>query len=194
MSQHAPNILSNMPPDGTRHATDTATDMSSTLRATVEEAAKILSTSENAVRKRIERGTLPSEKLDGVRYVLLLDSDMPQHVADTASDSVTDMSAGMSHDLASMQAHLESMQEQVSYLKAVIQTRDEELRRKDHIIAALTERIPELEAPREVSSGAREGHVTASEGADKGKVVPPEQHETSQRRERSWWRAVFGLE
>src|SRR5215217_8972724 len=162
MSQHAPNILSNMPPDGTRHATDTATDMSSTLRATVEEAAKILSTSENAVRKRIERGTLPSEKLDGVRYVLLLDSDMPQHVADTASDSVTDMSAGMSHDLASMQAHLESMQEQVSYLKAVIQTRDEELRRKDHIIAALTERIPELEAPREAPSEPPESPVSSS--------------------------------
>jgi hypothetical protein len=30
-----------------------------------------------------------------------------------------------------------------------VATRDEELRRKDHIIAALTERIPELEAPSE---------------------------------------------
>jgi hypothetical protein len=37
------------------------------------------------------------------------------------------------------------MQEQVCYLKAVIHTRDEELRRKDHIIAALTELIPELQ-------------------------------------------------
>ena len=83
------------------------------------------------------------------------------------------------------------MQEQVSYLKAVVQTRDEELRRKDHIIAALTERIPELEAPREAASEAREGHVTASEGADKGST-PPEQQETSQRR--SWWRAFFGVE
>src|SRR5215208_3654617 len=177
MSQHAPNIPSNMPPDGTRHATDTATDMSSTLRATVEEAAKILSTSENAVRKRIERGTLPSEKLDGVRYVLLLDSDIPQHVADTASDSVTDMSAGMSHDLSLMQAHLDSMQEQVSYLKAVVQTRDEELRRKDHIIAALTERIPELEPPREASREARETPRTASEEpSGTSPPLPNEEH------------------
>jgi excisionase family DNA binding protein len=188
MSQHAPNIPPDMSHDRTRHADDTVTDMSSPLRATVEEAARILGTSENAVRKRIERGTLPSEKVDGVRYVILLDSDMPQHAADTAGDSVADMS----HDLALMQAHLDSMQEQVSYLKAVIHTRDEELRRKDHIIAALTERIPELEAPREASSEAREDHVTASEGAAKGNV--PEQHETAQRRERSWWRAFFGLE
>ncbi len=189
MSQHAANIPPNMPHDGIRHATDTAADMSSPLRATVEEAAKILGTSENAVRKRIERGTLASEKLDGVRYVLLLDSDMPQHATDTAGDSATDMSP----DLALIQSHLDSMQEQVSYLKAVIHTRDEELRRKDHIIAALTERIPELEAPREASSAseAREGHVMASEEADKGKA-PPEQQEPSQRR--SWWRAFFGLE
>jgi excisionase family DNA binding protein len=161
--------------------------MTSSLRATVEEAAKVLGTSENAVRKRIERGTLSSEKVDGVRYVLLFDSDRPQHAIDTAVDSATDMS----HDLALIQSHLDSMQQQVSYLKAVIQTRDEELRRKDHIIAALTERIPELEAPREARSEAREGHVMASEEADKGKA-PPEQQEPSQRR--SWWRAFFGLE
>jgi excisionase family DNA binding protein len=191
MSQHTANIPPNMPQDRTRHATDTADDMSALLRATVEEAAKILGTSENAVRKRIERGTLPSEKVDGVRYVLLLDSDMPQHADDTAGGSVTDMSTGMPHDLSLMQAHLDSMQEQVSYLKAVVQTRDEELRRKDHIIAALTERIPELEAPREARSEARAGHVTTSEGADKGEI-PSEQQEPAQRR--SWLRAFFGLE
>src|SRR5215212_10367843 len=105
MSQHASNIPPNMSPGETRHVNDTVNDMSSPLRATVEEAAKILGTSENAVRKRIERGTLPSEKVDGVRYVLLLDTDMPQHAADSATD--------MSHDLALMQAHLDSMQEQV---------------------------------------------------------------------------------
>src|SRR5215211_5118294 len=121
MSQHAANVPPNMPHDGTRHVNDTVNDMSSPLRATVEEAAKILGTSENAVRKRIERGTLPSEKVDGVRYVLLLESDMPQHAADTAADLATDMS----HDLALMQAHLDSMQEQVGYLKSVVHTREE---------------------------------------------------------------------
>src|SRR5215213_8233351 len=178
MSQHAPNIPTNMPNDRTRHVNDTVNDMSSPLRATVEEAAKILGTSENAVRKRIERGTLPSEKVDGVRYVLLLESDMPQHAADTAADSATDMS----HDLALMQAHLDSMQEKVGYLKAVIHTRDEELRRKDHIIAALTERIPELEAPRETSRSARTPSVDTGE-------VPSE--EKPRPMQRSWLHRFF---
>ena len=85
------------------------------------------------------------------------------------------------------------MQEQVGYLKAVVQTRDEELRRKDHTIAALTERIPELEPPREAPREAREAHVIASEEVDKGSsTTPPEQQEPSQRR--SWWRKFFGLE
>jgi len=176
-----------MPHDGTRHVNDTVTDMSSPLRATVEEAAKILGTSENAVRKRIERGTLPSEKVDGVRYVLLFDSDMPQHATDTAGDSVTDMPTDMPHDLALMQAHLDSMQEQVSYLKAVVQTRDEELRRKDHIIAALTERIPELEPPREASREARESPRTTSEEPSATSPPPDEEHP-------SWWKRFFGLQ
>ncbi len=188
MSQHAPNIPPDMPHDGTRHATDTVTDMSSPLRrATVEEAAKILGTSENAVRKRIERGTLPSEKVDGVRYVLLLDSDMPQHAADTADDSVTDMSANVSHDIALMQAHLDSMQEQVGYLKAVIHTRDEELRRKDHIIAALTERIPELEPAREEVSEQRESPTADSEEASGTSPSPDGERP-------SWWRQFFGFQ
>ena len=180
MSQQAPNLPPNMPHDETRHATDTAADMPPPVRATVEEAAKILGTSENALRKRIERGTLPSEKVDGVRYVLLLDSHMPQHADDAAADTAADMS----HDLALMQAHLDSMQEQVGYLKAVVQTRDEELRRKDHIIAALTERIPELEAPRETSRSAR----TPSVDTGKGEVPSEEKPRPTQR---SWLHRFF---
>ena len=58
---------------------------------------------------------------------------------------------------------------------------------RPNIIAALTERIPELETAQE----PRKGHVTASEEGYKG-TAPPEQQEPSQRR--SWWRAFFGLE
>jgi hypothetical protein len=183
MPQHAPNTAHNR----TQHATDTASDMSPPVRATVEEAAKILDTSENAVRKRIERGTLASEKVDGVRYVLLLDSDMPQHAKDTADDTGTDRSG----DLALMRAHLDSLQEQVSYLKAVIQTRDEELRRKDHLLAAMTERLPELEPPRE----AREAPQTPSDDPYLTPAPPtPETPVSGAQPKRSWWRALFGAE
>src|SRR5215203_536368 len=189
MSQHASNIPPNMPHDGTRYATGTVGDMSAPLHATVEEAAKILGTSENAVRKRIERGTLPSEKVDGVRYVLLFDSDMPQHATDTAGDTVNDMSTGMPADLSLMQAHLDSMQEQVSYLKAVVQTRDEELRRKDHIIAALTERIPELEPP----ASTEQRDVPESAPAPQAGAETPSDAESSQEptQRRSWLSRFF---
>jgi hypothetical protein len=66
-------------------------------------------------------------------------------------------------------------------------TRNEELRRKDHIIAALTERIPELEA----SPDSREGPVTVTEDTDKS-TAPLEQQEPVERP--SWWRKFFGLE
>jgi excisionase family DNA binding protein len=186
MPQHASNIPYDTPHRVTQHATDTAADMAKPLRATVEEAAKLLATSENALRKRIERGTLRSEKVKGVRYVLLFDSDMPQHTG-TAADSVTDMS----HDIALMQAHLDSMQEQAGYLKSVIQTRDEELRRKDHIIAALTERIPELEAAPNGSPEAREAPQTVSE-EPASTSSPPGPRSPEERP--SWWRRFLGLE
>jgi hypothetical protein len=62
--------------------------------------------------------------------------------------------------------------------------RDRENRR---IIAVLTSRIPELEAPSE----PREAHMTLAEGEDRGARVPPEPQEPAERR--SWlYRFFFG--
>jgi len=83
----------------------------------------------------------------------------------------------------------------VEFLQEELKRREdvhvEENRRKDTIIAQLTQRIPELESPREASHEPREGPVTASEEGDKAST-PLEQQEPSQHR--SWWRAFFGLE
>jgi len=57
---------------------------------------------------------------------------------------------------------------------------------RPNIVGGLTERIPELEIAQE----PREGHVTASEEADKG-TAPSEQKDGSARR--SWWRVFLGL-
>jgi hypothetical protein len=84
------------------------------------------------------------------------------------------------------------MQEQAGYLKSVIQTRDEELRRKDHIIAALTERIPELEAAPNGSPEAREAPQTVSEEPASTSSSPPGPRSHKERP--SWWRAFLGLE
>ena len=142
-------------------------------RVTVKEAAEILNISPDAVRARIKRETLPKEKgEDGTVYVVLDDGG--------THDWSTDPSA----DLALMQAHLDSIQEQVEYLKEVIATRDEELRRKDHLLAALTERIPAIEPPEDEGTEQRESVVTASDDEPKG-AVPPESEKLS------WWRRIF---
>jgi excisionase family DNA binding protein len=109
------------------------TDMSGTdpeyQRVTVEDAARILGISENAVRKRIERGSLRSERDGDTRYVLL-DDDMSRHARN------------MSADMPLMQEHLDSLHDQIAFLRG-------ELERKDAILMSLTQRIPELEAPSE---------------------------------------------
>ncbi len=136
------------------HATDTPT----TRRVPVEEAAKLLGITANAVRKRIERGTLRSEREGDTRYVLL-EADMPK--------SATGMSSGMPADIALVQAYLDSMRDQVDYLKTVIAARDEEIRRKDHLLAAALERIPAIEASSEPQnsdlSGSEEKNAAAQE-------------------------------
>lgn len=68
-------------------------------------------------------------------------------------------------------------------------TRNEELRRKDHVIAALSERIPELSAPT-ASQEAPEAPERANE--EPFNTYPLEPQERPQRR--SWWREFFGLE
>src|SRR5215212_9077128 len=153
-------------------------DMTTSGHVTVEEAARLLDVSVDAVRKRIERGTLRSEKVGKTRYVFLDDIMIQQDSDRTRHDSSPDSDRTV-HD-SDIAALLASMQDQIDTLKQELEDRKEEARRKDAILMTMAQRIPELEAPREASSEEREGHETASEGADKSKV-PSEQQEPTQR-------------
>jgi excisionase family DNA binding protein len=158
---------------------------------TVQEAARRLGVKEDAIRKRMQRGTLEHEKdpEDGRVYVFL------DATLDGSQDTAQDTSEDTSYD-----ALVETLRDQVSYLKAVIQTRDheleartEELRRKDHIIAALTERIPELEP----AAGTRESPESTGEPSDtpeprSASEEPQEPSPERSQEERSWWRRIFG--
>ena len=147
-------------------------------RVTVAEAAARLGVKEQAIRKRIQRGTLTYDKDDDGRVYVYLDME------DRATG--TDADAGIN-------TLLQSLQDQVVYLRQEAEDWKEEARRKDTIIMSLTQRIPELEAPREASSELREAPVSDSEGADKGTAFS-ETQKPSERRKRSWWREFFGLE
>jgi excisionase family DNA binding protein len=171
----------------TKHDTDMASNMTSpdanmTMSGyvTVEEAARLLDVSVDAVRKRIERGTLRSEKVRKTRYVLLDDVMPPQDNDRTRHDSGYD--ADRTRQDADMTDLLASMQDQIDTLKRELEDRKEEARRKDAILMTMAQRIPELEAPSEPPQSP----VTSSK--EQGKETTPEQEK------RSWWRAFFGLE
>ncbi len=84
---------------------------------------------------------------------------------------------------------VESLQGQVEYLKGVVATRDEEIRRRDHnIIAGLVERVPALEAPRDERDG-RETPAAEPEGAEPRPATGGAQEGA----QRSWlYRFFFG--
>ena len=144
-------------------------------RVTVAEAAQLLNLSAEAVRSRVQRGTLPSVKVDGTVYVLL---DVAQTRPDVAQ---TDERVGTQTHLSGDQTEfIASLQGQIDWLRR-------EVERKDTLLMSLMQRIPELEPPPE----PREAPVTASEEPH-STHAPPESQEPSQRR--SWWRAFLGLE
>ena len=147
----------------------------------MQEAASRLGVTVDAVRGRIKRGTLSSQKdEDGTVYVLLGEGDQPPGQSDAAPRPAADQPE-----------LVEVLQEQNEYLRLQLEVWQEEARRKDHIIAALAERIPAIEASQEAAAEATERPVTASESADRG-VGRDEPQKPSERR--SWWREFFGLE
>jgi excisionase family DNA binding protein len=136
---------------------------------TVSEAARVLGITEAAVRARINRGKLESEKVGNTVYVRL-DSD------------ATPVNAG------DQTALVEALRDQVSMLKQQLNTEQAasgELRR---IIAALTSRIPELEAPRQ------EPPEAPTEGTEQPVRVQSQAavgRQAQEDAERPWWRRIF---
>ncbi len=140
-------------------------------RVTVAEAAVRLGVKEQAIRKRIQRGTLAYDK----------DEDGRVHVYLDPEDGATGAANGIDTSIDTLVQHL---QEQIMHLRQEAEDWKEEARCKDTIIMSLTQRIPELEAPTE-SRGAPD---TVGEGTAKG-TAPPESQEPSQRR--SWLHRFF---
>src|SRR5215203_6638871 len=147
-------------------------------RFTVAEAAEVLQLSAEAVRSRIKRGSLQSAK-DGNTVYVLLDAEQARPTPAQTSDQTM--------------ALIASLQDQVAYLRGELARREdthlEESRRKDSIIAALTQRIPEIEAPREPSEAPepRESAETVEEQQGRGPATGGAQEGM----QRPWWRRVL---
>jgi hypothetical protein len=128
----------------------------------VPDAARALGISPEAVRNRLSRGTLDSERESGTVYVLI-DRDMVRHTEDIPNDS-----PGESHALISeMHARIESLERQLDQER-------EANRENRRIIAAALERIPpQLEAPRESPEAAETVEEAPEEASPRSDKASP---------------------
>jgi hypothetical protein len=151
----------------------------------VQEAAGMLGTSVDAVRKRIRRGTLRSEREDGRVYVWV-DGDPDAH-APPYREAPHDVQDESRPAVEAKEAHIAALEGRIGSLEKQLDVRAEELRRKDHIIAGLVERVPALEPPSEAREAPQPAPETTGGEEDREGEGGPENG--SQRR--SWWRRLF---
>jgi hypothetical protein len=162
---------------GEEHRTYHWGDQPANQRLTVAQAAEVLGITEGAVRSRIKRGTLPTTKESGTVYVLLGGGTSQANQAPN-----TGVPADQSPEL------LEALRDQIRDLREQLGQANERDRENRRIIAALTSRIPAIEAP-------QEGSEAPSEATEQpGRVGPQTEVEGAQEpaQPRPWWRRMFG--
>ena len=147
-------------------------------RLTVAQAAAALGITEGAVRSRIKRGTLPIAKEGGTVHVLLgggtsLANQTPN----------TSVPGDQSELIASLQDQIRYLREQ---LDAERQTRTEERRRHDTVVAQLASKIPAIDAP----SDERESPETV-EGEPERAEPRSAAGQAREGVQRPWWRRMF---
>jgi len=143
-------------------------------RVTMQEAADELGLTVEAIRKRVQRGSMRSDKgEDGRRYVYLYESHHEVQVE------------------ASEEPLVEELRDRVSSLEKMLdeerEARTEERRRHDTLMAQLMQRIPELESP---AQEPREAPLQAQEGEPRTPGEPRPGPETQA--SRPWWRRLLG--
>jgi excisionase family DNA binding protein len=144
-------------------------------RLTIQEAALRLGVKEDAIRKRIQRGTLRHEKTSEGRVFVWV-AAVPDDTQDTAQDTYRD---------ASQDALLAAKDETIAALQEQLAQANERDRENRRIIAALTQRVPAIEA-----SNAPIATDKPEAGDDQqGRGNAPDD-DTAQR-QAPWWRRWF---
>ena len=140
------------------------------------QAADQLGISAEAVRGRIRRKTLQVEREGGAVYVLLEGEPQGRTTADqsrTTADQPDDRTDAL---IAELQDRVRSL--------------EEANRENRRIIAALTQRIPAIEAPASEATDARESPETRSKPRPSTTGSPEPQTPAEPRP--PWWRRWFG--
>jgi hypothetical protein len=155
-----------------------ATGPPSAERVSVPQAADHLGTTVDALRKRVQRGTIPHERDRDGRVWILLDTGRPRQDADQdtvqpQSDSTALISA-KDETIATLREQLEA--ERNAHAEA-----------RRLLLEALTKIPTAIEAP----SAERESPETAAEASDSAGPRPAT-GEAQEGARRPWWRRVFG--
>jgi len=142
----------------------------------------------DAVRKRVQRGTIEHEKDAAGRVRILLDS--PDN-ASTLRDERPDTTGQASALVAAKDETIEELRDRVRRLEHELDTRNEDIRRRDHLLAAALERMPALEAPQEPRESPTPS-PEASESTTPRSATEDPHSEAEPVQRRSWWRRMFG--
>ncbi len=145
-------------------------------RLTVQEAAEVLSTSVDAVRMRLRRGSLDSEKDPDGRVYVWVDGDSSETKLRLNGES---------------SALISAKDETIGVLTEQLQAERQAHAEARRLLAAALERIPpQLEAPQEPPGAPQ----TAAEGREGAEQQPRSGTAGTQEgaQPRSWWRRMFG--
>jgi excisionase family DNA binding protein len=157
-----------------------ATGRPSGRRVTVDEAARRLGLTVDAVRKRVQRGQIPHEKDGAGRVRIILDE----------SETLRDEGP----DRRSPASLVEELRDRIAYLERQVEEEREARRRADTILAQLSQANAEqartiraIEAPG-FAGGATEAREDAPESPGPGFATRTADEGTETATERPWWR------
>ena len=134
-------------------------------RYTIAQAADVLGLSAEAVRMRIRRGTLAHVKEENTVYILLDPSSVESDQTQPNAERTQPNSDQTSQVVEALQTEVKFLREE---LRLTRELREEEARRKDAIIRAMAQCIPELEPARETPAEPSERPETPAEGTGEG--------------------------
>jgi excisionase family DNA binding protein len=158
-------------------------------RVTIQQAAQRLGVKEDAVRKRIQRGSMRHEKAKDGRVYVWVDAaqDTAQDEPETSRDEYRD---------TAQDERVEDLREQVAYLRRQLDEEREARRRADTILVQLS--AANAEQARTIRAIEAPASEEASEVAEKVEDSPEEASPrpaaggAQEAAQRPWWRRVFG--
>ena len=141
-------------------------------RATLAEAAELLGISKSAVRQRVRRGTLRSDKGEDGRVYVYVDPstyDVPPHAPQAEG------------------ALVEELRDRIRYLERQVEEERNARYRADELLARLMERA-QLEPPPET----RESPERVEEEPERAGPRPATAEAQESTERRPWWRRIIG--